>query len=119
MTFSPSSTMVVKRKTIRSDAGKVKRRWYVLRDSEEALKTLEEKWVSIQMHTGWKLELCYKPDEDHTKCVDPAVSQPRESVELSHGVSTVPTDIRSQHDHTSDSPDLASPAPELSPFLEK
>ena len=36
-------------------------RWYVLRDSEDALKALEEKWESVQMHTGWKLELCFKP----------------------------------------------------------
>ena len=61
MKFSPSATLFVKRKTVRNDAGEIKTWWYVLHDSEEVLKVLEEKWEGLQMHTGWKLELCFRP----------------------------------------------------------
>ena len=59
--FSPTDSLLIKRKTICNSAGEVKRWWFVLHDSEEALRTLADKWDNIQMQTGWKLELCYKP----------------------------------------------------------
>ena len=59
--FSPTDSLLIKRKTICNNAGEVKRWWFVLHDSEEALCMLEDKWDNIQMQTGWKLELCYKP----------------------------------------------------------
>ena len=37
-------------------AEEIKRWWFVLHDSEEALRMLEDKWDNIQMQTGWKLE---------------------------------------------------------------
>ena len=59
--FSPTDSLLIKRKTICNNAGEVKRWWFVLHDSEEALCMLADKWDNIQMQTGWKLELCYKP----------------------------------------------------------
>ena len=119
MKFSPSSTLVVKRKTIQSEAGEVKRWWFILHDSEEALKALEEMWEAIQMHTGWKLELCYRP-ADVTCVNNPPVSQPSEFVQLSHNPISIPSeDDGVEQDHSSTSPDPVLPAPEMSPFLEK
>ena len=40
MIFSPSASLVVKRKTTRNDNGEIKRWWYVLHDSEEAFQVL-------------------------------------------------------------------------------
>ena len=36
-------------------------------------KALEEKWESVQMHTGWKLELCFKPAHDDRNGDNPSI----------------------------------------------
>ena len=56
--FSTSASLVIKRKTTRNDIGEIERWWYVLHD---ALRVPEGKWVGLKMHTGWKLELCFRP----------------------------------------------------------
>ena len=63
--FCPSTTLNVKRKTIKRDDGRIKRWWFVLYDAEEAFQLLEEKWDGIQLHTGWKLEPCFRPVMAH------------------------------------------------------
>ena len=76
--FSPSATLTVKRKTVQSSTGTEKWWWFVLHDSEEALKSLEEKWETINLYTGWKLEFCFKPViEAHDNEIknNPTVSQ--------------------------------------------
>ena len=35
--------------------------WFVLHDSEENLKELENSWEPTQLQTDWKIESCYMP----------------------------------------------------------
>ena len=125
MKFSPSATLFVKRKTVRNDAGEIKTWWYVLHDSEEVLKVLEEKWEGLQMHTGWKLELCFRPHHatDSVKANDDhLVSQQKESdVQTSESHSSTSMSQSSFQHNTSvtSSNSKSMSTTSVSPFLEK
>ena len=40
--------------------------WYVIRNSVEALLTLDKAWKNIQLQTDWKLEQCFRPVQSAT-----------------------------------------------------
>lgn len=58
--LTSTDLLLIKRKTITDNTGQVKRWWFVLRD---VLQELESKWDIIKTQTGWKLELCFKPQQ--------------------------------------------------------
>ena len=119
----PSVSLRVKRKTICDNAGKVKRWWFVLHSSEEALKSLEDKWNSIQMQTGWKLELCFRPihgspDENTATNVSFGV-QPVDSSAAKESQNITTTSEQSMDSAEATATiDLSTAVPLSSPFLE-
>ena len=121
--FFPSVSLRVKRKTICDNAGKVKRWWFVLHSSEEALKSLEDKWNSIQMQTGWKLELCFRPihgspDENTATSVSFGV-QPVDSSTAKESQNITTTSEQSMDSAEATATiDLSTAVPLSSPFLE-
>ena len=58
-TQSLTSGLVIKRKYKTSQCGLVKRWWFVIRGDLSAIKMLEQQWMNISTHTGWKLENMY------------------------------------------------------------
>ena len=70
--FCSVASLKFKRKTICDHDGRIKRWWFVMHGSEDALQILDSKWDLIQAHTCWKLEQCFKPLLE----VDTSTSQP-------------------------------------------
>ena len=60
--FCPGRSLQIKRKTICDQAGQILRWWFVLHAPEDVLTALDAVWEQIKLQTGWKLELCFKPD---------------------------------------------------------
>ena len=58
-TQSLTSGLVIKRKYKTSQCGLVKRWWFVIRGDLSAINMLEQQWMNISTHTGWKLENMY------------------------------------------------------------
>ena len=85
----------VKRSFKKNDSGRIFRWWFIIRDSEDVLSTLDTKWQQIQIHTSWKLEPCYitQLNEDLQPATSP--SRPQSPVTpLNQGDATAnqPTD---------------------------
>ena len=85
----------VKRSFKKNDSGRIFRWWFIIRDSEDVLSTLDTKWQQIQIHTSWKLEPCYitQLNEDLPPATSP--SRPQSPVTpLNQGDATAnqPTD---------------------------
>ena len=45
--------------------------WFVLHDSEESLKELENLWEPLRLQTDWKIESCLMPAPDHPPSTSP------------------------------------------------
>ena len=65
--------------------------WFVLRDSEERLKELENSWEHIQLQTNWKIEPCFMPATGDT----PSPSDPASLTSHTGGSSDSPLDSES------------------------
>ena len=61
VTGLPSNLFEVKRK-YKSISGQKIRWWHVLTGKEEDLISLERKWDTVKIQTGWKIEPCYVSD---------------------------------------------------------
>ena len=126
----PSAALVsVKRKTIKKDDGRVKGWYFVLYDAEQAFQLLEEKWACIQLHTGWKLEHCFRPlkakerasvfvspDAQPTTAENPALSRPQcvtSANHKSHDQTSAPLEAPTPTSPTVTSP--SSPVASVSP----
>ena len=71
------ASLKFKRKTVCDNAGQLKRWWFVMHGSEDALQILDGKWDQIQAHTCWKLEQCFRPfTEEGTSTSQPFDLQP-------------------------------------------
>ena len=70
--FCSVASLKFKRKTICDHDGQIKRWWFVMHGSEDALQILDSKWDLIQAHTCWKLEQCFRPLTEE----DTSTSQP-------------------------------------------
>ena len=57
-----AALQLIKRKSISDRSGQVNRWWFVVHAPEDVLTTLDAAWEPIHLQTGWKLELCFKPD---------------------------------------------------------
>ena len=62
--FCPTISLKIKRKTISDQDGQIKCWWFVIHAPEDVLTSFDAAWEQIQLQTGWKLELCFKPDSD-------------------------------------------------------
>ena len=53
----------VHRKYKHGTHGRKARWWFVLHGSESALASIEQKWESMSLQTGWKIEPCYRSSD--------------------------------------------------------
>ena len=58
-TKSLTNGLVIKRKYKTSQGGLVKRWWFVIRGDLSTINMLEQQWMDVSTHTGWKLENMY------------------------------------------------------------
>ena len=56
LTLEDSDGISVRRKYKHGTHGRKARWWFVLHGSESALASIEQKWESMSLQTGWKIE---------------------------------------------------------------
>lgn len=121
----------VKRSFKKNDTGRIFRWWFIVRDSEDVLSTLDTKWQQIQIHTSWKLEPCYisQPNEELPSVSSPnrsqapaplanhsddSTNQPADNIQTNDAEPTVQLSSNEEEQATSHSPspvsDSSSPA---------
>ena len=76
--FCNTKDLQIKRKTVCNSDGHVKRWWFIIHAPENVLLNLDAAWGQLQLQTGWKLELCFKPITQHAPSAIPSphASQP-------------------------------------------
>jgi hypothetical protein len=63
LSLGDSDGISVRRKYKHGMHGRKARWWFVLHGSESTLANIEQKWESMTLQTGWKIEPCYRPSD--------------------------------------------------------
>ena len=118
--FCEVTAVKFKRKTVCDSAGQIKRWWFVMHGSEDALQILDSKWGQIRAQTCWKLEQCFRPVSEENTSTSQTLDLPSSNVSPAEESATPTTgsDACNSVEQLSSASESQSTPIQAAPFLE-